>query len=495
MTRSILDVLATLPSGAAGSSLSFDELGLYLQKHYNNECDRDRAKRHALREELYRDGGVHAMKALIDRVFQDPTVRELRKQMVPLARFANPTKRLVHELATVYTEPAHREVDNATNATYQTLLDTVRMEERAVEISRLLNLHRALIVGFRVRVLPDGTREPVLDIASAANARAITHPNDNTLVIGWMIRTCYKSARPSVNDPAWTLWTDHESIQLRDDMTPIGDTYNEHGFGVCPWVGVTLGPPAPGFFPGDEGEDLVSAHLTIWLAHVLLIKETKSATKQSVLQGDGTAAARGQVADTEVPAELPEGVAVTTVDMSVDLSMYRDTATHSLDMTALNYGIPPAVLNRDGTQSAEARELQRIPIKQLTRQQQVPLRRFEMRLAIVMAAVLRVDMPDLAFDPSNFRVEFSESETPLDPQGEHNLFIARRDAGLDNSVDFIKRRHPGMTDEQAIEKLDANIRIERGREALAGPSPAPTPSATPPKPSADLTVAAQPVSP
>lgn len=460
---SILTILATLPSGRRGPPLTFDELGKYLAQHCATDEDKDRNARHALREQLYRDGGVQWMTSWIDTVFRDDRTRELRKQWVKLAGFNNVLRRIVHELSTVYSEPARRSVtgdDN--NARYHELLAAIRIDERMLEISRLLNLHRALLVGFRVRELPDGTRQPVIDIASPATARAVLHPNDSTLVVGWLIRASYRSARRT-NLPAWTLWTDHECVQLRDDMSVIGDTYATHGLGVCPWVPVTLGPPAPGFWPGHEGEDLVRAHLSIWFNNVLLLKESKSATVQSVIQGDGATLARGQAADTEVPAELADGQTVTTVDLSMDLSMFRDTADHVLSHAGLNYGLPPAVLTHQGTQSAEARDLMRIPIRELRKQQQVPLRLFELQLARAMASVLAVDMPELAFDPTGWRIEFSESETPLDPVREHELFEKRRAAGLDNSVAFYQRLRPGISAEQAWAEIQQNILVETER--------------------------------
>lgn len=468
MTLSIFDILAFLPSGLQGPRLTLDEFGAYLQRWYNTDVERDRAARHTLREQLYRDDGCQYMELLIDRVFQDPTVRALRKQWVRHARFTNPLRRITHELATVYTEPAKRLIDGPTADTYQRVLEAVRMDERALEISRLLNLHRALVVGFRVRVMPDGSRQPVLDIASPANARAVMHPNDDTLVVGWMIRTSYRTARLG-QTPYWTLWTEHESIQLRDDLSAIGDTYHPHGLGVCPWVPVTLGPPAPGFWPGSEGEDLVAAHVAIWFNNILLLKESKSATKQGVLQGEGVRTARGQAADTEVPNELQDGQSVTTVDLSMDLSMFRETADHVLAHAGLDYGLPPAVLGHQGVQSAEARNLMRIPLKELRRQQQIPLRRFEAQLAIVMARVLAVDLPSMAFDASTWRIEFQESETPLDPKAEHDLFLARRAAGLDNTITHMQRLRPGITDAQAYTAIEHNITVELARNLMMRP--------------------------
>lgn len=481
MTVSIFDVLATLPSGKSGMRLEPDELGKYLADHCNTDEDRDRAKRHALREELYRDGGVQHMNRLIEVWFKDTETRELRKHFVPYARISNALKRITRELATVYSEPAKRSVNGPTDEIYQHLLELVRMEERALEISRLLNLHRALLVGFRVRQLPDGKREPVLDIASPANARAVLHPNDNTLVVGWMIRTSYRSARRT-SLPAWTLWTDHESIQLRENLTPIMDTYSVHGFGVCPWIPITLSPPAAGFWPGHEGEDLVAAHIATWFNNVLLLKEGKSATKQSVVQGDGATSARGQGADSEIPAELADGQSITTIDTSMDLSMFRDTADHVVTHAGLNYNLPPAVLTHQGTQSAEARELIRLPLKGLRKEQQVPLRRFERQLAIVMSAVLAVDLPAMCFDVSTWSVVFAESETPLNPIAQHDLFLKRRASGHANTIDHMMELRPGLTFEQATEEVMANLAIEtwrneemRGLQAISGSLGASTP--------------------
>lgn len=468
MTVSIFDVLATLPSGTRGQPLTWDELGQYLSKYCNNDPDKKHNADHALRDELYRDGGVRFMERLIDLTFRDQTVRELRKAWVPYARFNNAIRRVVHELSTVYSEHARRMVSDETNSNYQEVLERVHMHERALEISRLLNLHRALLVGFRVRKLPDDTREPVLDVVTPAGFRPVLHPNDNTLVVGWLIRTSYRSVRKSAL-PEWTLWTDHESVQLRADMTPIVDTYIVHGLGVCPFVPIVLGAPSPGFWPGSEGEDLVAAHIAIWFNNVLLLKESKSANKQAILQGDGTRTARGQAADSEVPSEVGEGQTVTTIDTSMDLSLFRDTTDHVLSHAGLNYGLPPSVLTHQGVQSAEARELQRLPLKELRRQQQIPLRRFERELAIVMAAVLRYDLPALTFDPVEWRMEFAESETPLDPLKEHDLFEKRRSAALDNTIAFYQRLRPGLSVDQAKAEIEENITNETWRNTVMRP--------------------------
>lgn len=468
--RSILSLLSLLPNGQSSGALTFDELGKYLAENYGTEAEKDRNKRHALRDELYRDGGCNYMRSVIDEIFRDPTVRELRKKWVKHARYNNALKRVVNELSTVYAEPAKRSVKGGTNDTYQKLLEAVHVDEMMLHMSRLLNLHRALLVGFRVRVKPDGTREPVLAIATPAIVRAVTHPNDDTLVIGWMIRTCYKTARKTaVDQPAWTLWTDFESMQLRDDLTVIGSTYQTHMLGVIPWVPVTLTPPAAGFWPGEDGEDLVAAHTSIWFINVLTLKETKSATQVPVISGDGTNMARGQAADSEVPLELADGQSLDTVDMSMDTKGFRDTSDHVLEHAGQNYGMSGPVMNHQGVQSAEARELMRAPLNELRKHEQTPLRRFELALAVVMSAVCKVDLPTMNFDTDGWRVEFGTPVTPLAPSDDHNLFVARRAAGLTNTVEQMTKLHPGMSAAEAQLQIETNYEIEATRAELARP--------------------------
>lgn len=467
MTVSIVDILATLPSGQQSEPLRHDELGRYLKEHCDGETEKDRNKRHALRDELYRDGGNTVMSNVIDALFVDNDIRRMRKAFIPYAKFNNALKRMVNEMSTTHSEPARR-VAKAGDDQYQRLLSAVCMDEQMLQVSRLANLHRALLVGFRVRQKPDGTREPVLDIATPANVRAVLHPNDESLVVGWMIRCSFRSARRS-GGPKWTLWTDHESMFLRDDFSVIGDSYQQHPFGVCPWVPLSLGPMQPGFWPGHEGEDMVAGHIAIWVQNILLLKESKSATKQTIITGDGTAMGRGQPADSESPNELADGQSVSTIDTSMDLSMFRDTADHVLQHLAQNYGMSPALIQHQGVQSAEARDLMRLPLKEIRRQQQTPMRRFEEQLAKVMAKVCATDLPEYTFDAEGWRIAFAESETPLDPQSEMTLFEMQRKAGVDNTVAFLQRKYPGLTSEDAMEMIAENVLVETERNRLMRP--------------------------
>jgi hypothetical protein len=465
VTVSILDILAVLPSGAKGPPLTLEELGVYLRNQSDTEDDRAREKRHQLRDELFHDGGIQYMCQVIDEVFVDATVRELRKKWVRHSRFNNAVKRIIGELSTVYTEPARRSVSNATgNVIYQALLEDLQFDITAQVINRMLNLHRILLVGFRVRVRPDESREPVVDVTTPARFRLVFDPNDKGLVVGYLIRCWHTPARAIVQrKPEWVLWTDHEWVRLDGRMSPIESSYTVHGLGVCPWMLVLREPGQAAVWPGEEGEDLVAAQIAVWMSNLLLLKEAKSATQQMILSGDLSGVARGQVADSEVPGELPEGVSAQSMDRSMDLSMFQNTGDHVIRTVAANYGISAALLEHQGVQSADARELMRVPIRELRREQQPIFRRFERRFAELMVAILRLDDQARAFDTAGWRIDFGESATPLTEGEDLDLFEKKRRLALDNTIDYMIRRNPDLDERMAAAAVDHNIQVETER--------------------------------
>lgn len=469
-TVPITTILAAMPSGDVEAPLDTAEMAQYLRDNLDTDSEKERNKRHALRDELFRDGGCRFMESVIDDVFADEQVKSLRKKWVRWSRFNNAIKRIVKELSSLYTDPAQRSVSGvADDVKYQEVLKLCRMDEQAIEINRLFNLHRALLVRPRVRVDEAGDRTLVLDIATPANVRAVLHPNDPTLVVGWLIRTQYRSARKPIASPAWTLWTRHEVVLLDDRFVAIAGTYKEHGFGLNPWVPITSHPAMPGFWPGEEGEDLVAATVAIWFTGVLMLKETKSATRQTVVQGDTTTAARNQAMESEVPIEMPDGTAITTVDMSTDVTIFSGTSDHVLERAGNNYGMSMAQMKHQGVQSADARELMRVPLRELRLEQQTPFRVFERDLALAMSAVLRVDWPEKAFSPEGWTIDFGEPQTPLSPKERLVIFAMARTEGLDNTIAYLMRLNPDLTEAQAKAIVEENIEVETWRNEKMRP--------------------------
>jgi hypothetical protein len=462
MTRSVREVLATLPDGTVTSPLDDAELASYLRVNYDTEAEKDRNARHAKRDMFYRDGGVQIMKDVIDDVFQTLEVRELRKKWVEHARFGNDVKRIVNEISTVYTEPAARKVGGTpeNEKRYQALLESLMFDEALDHVNRLANLHYAVLVGPRVREDLDGNREMVLDVATPAVARAVTHPIDTTLVVAWLIRCSHRVARAhEAKQIAWQLWSNHEVIDLNESFVPVGAD-RVHELGVNRWVPLSLSPMAmPGFWSGDEGEDLIAAQVAMWMARILMLKEVKSATKMTLVSGDVSAAERGTASDTEVPRVLSEGVTATTVDMSMDVELFTKADDHILQRVANSRGLSVSALRHD-MQSADARRAMLEPLRLLRKKQIKFHRGFEARLVKVMSAVSKKDGLANAFDVEQWHEDFGEVQELTTRKELMEDFTTAQSLGLDNIVAFFMRLNPDITDPvMARDLITQNVEI------------------------------------
>lgn len=479
MTLSIRDTLAVLPSGKRyTSAISWGEVSQYLRDNCDRDEDKAREARHVLRDQMYRDGGCEHMCAVIDDVFKDPNVAQLRKKWVRHARFSNPLKRTVNELSTVYQRNAIRSVAGDVDQTrYRDLLDTVSMDAHALHCGRMLTLHRTILLGFRVKLHADGTRRPVAYCVTPSSFRPVLDPSDDQHVLGWLIRTGYRPAgvvghsHAGVDAPAWVLWTNHEQKLLRADMSVIGtdDAADEHGLGLAPVVPVTMNPCEAGFWSGDDGEDLVAARTAVWMTNVLMLKETKSATKMPIVSGDTSRAARDAMHDTEGILEVGEGAAFTTVDNSMDLGAYQKVSDHITDSSAGNYGLSSSMMRNEGVQSADARDLQRIPLNELRDQQRIPWRKAERAYVHVMAVVCASDLPELAFSDAGFRIDFDEGATPLGQADDLTIHERKTTANLDNPYSYLMRKNPDMTLDDARAEVAMNIEVNTEVQRLTRP--------------------------
>lgn len=476
MTVSILESLVMMPDGGRGLALEMEHLGSFFRDRLGllSDDEKQRNDRHALRDEMFRDGGDRYMSdVVLPDVFEDPEVLRKRRAVVPHAKFSNCLKRIVVEMSTVYAEPARRSVGGSADnqARYTAAVDVLNLDEQMGAVNELLNLHRALFVAPRVRVDAAGEVSLALDIATPSTTRLVCHPLDRTQVVAILVRVDMPMARnPFTRAPAWQLWSDHEQMYLDDRLNPIDGTHVVHGIGSSPWVPLTYSPIAtPGFWPGRDGDDLVAARVTEWLTDVLMIKEAKSNKKIPIVSGDASTMARNQAADSEVPISAPEGVSVTTVDMGTDPAPFIATSNHALERTGNNHGLSMGALTHQGVQSAEAREIMLAPVRERRRKQIKIFRRFERRFAVVLSRVLARYAPAMAFDPVGWRIDFGEAAVLLSQRDRLDIFERERRLGLTNTIRFKMSENPDLDEERALAEMVEDILVETRRNELMRP--------------------------
>jgi hypothetical protein len=161
--------------------------------------------------------------------------------------------------------------------------------------------------------------------------------------------------------------------------------------------------------------------------------------------------------------ELADGTVVSTLDRAMDLSMFRDSARNVYETAAANYGLAPSLLSHQGVQSADARDLMRIPLRELRLQQQGMFRQFERQFVEVQAMVLARELPELAFDTTGWRIDFADPQTPLGRAEALEIFQKERQLTMTSTVEEMIRRNPDMTREQADTLIKLYVAEEQAR--------------------------------
>ena len=471
MTISIRTFLAQQLDNRKHADLGWDEVSSYIRVNYiEDQNEKDRRARALKRERLYRNDGAVYMHALIDATFSDTGIRDRLKKWAETAAFDNFLARIVNEHSTVYQEPAIRTVgggdDSDDNQRYQLLQSRCDQHAVSTMMNAKLTLHRAVLVGFKVRnngTIDEPRNAPVMEVVTPDQAFLIGHPNDPRNVVGVGVRI--KTAYARGNGPAWVVWTEHEWFWLDRHGGIVGKP-QQHDIGRIPYVFVSLEDGGATVWPGKAGEDLVNAAMAIWFSNVSLMKEQKASTKIPTISGDTTAAVRAQAADTEVAMELPDGTSVSTLELGMDLGKFTSVATHISEVAANNHGLSSALLRHQGVQSADARDLMRVPLREIRMKQQVPLRKYEREFVDVQLAVLGADgMTDLMFAVDGWSIDFADPQTPRSVKERNADFRESRQMGLDNTVAYLMRSNPDLDAATAKAIILMNIDIETWRVA------------------------------
>lgn len=466
---SLLDVMGRHIDGTAATPVTWGELARYLRAEYwDNRANVERKAKAARRQNFYAGGGDAHMCEMIGQVFKDPDVITLRQEWVEHAKHNNVLRRAINELATVYSSPARRTVAGADNdLRYQRMQQRTRQHEVMQRVNRLGYLHRAVFVYPRTRVNA-GAVEPVIEVVTPDRFDAICHPEDPTMLVAISIDLAMKSAAMLGRVPARLLITATEIVHVDAQGMITEDSIKPHTFGRIPGVLYCVDAPTNGLLDSRATDDLESAHRAVWFENVLLLKESKSATRTTVISGDTSRTAAGQADDTERALVMQEGTSATTLDRSMDLKVFRDTAAAIYETAAANHGIPPTLLSHAGTQSADARELIRAPLKELRGQQQVALRDVEHDLAEVQAAVY-ASIPEIAFTADGHTVDFADPQTPLGQKESIEVFEQERRLGLTSTIAEVMRRNPDLTREAAQELIAIFIEDELWRNVEMRP--------------------------
>jgi hypothetical protein len=108
-------------------------------------------------------------------------------------------------------------------------------------------------------------------------------------------------------------------------------------------------------------------------------------------------------------------------------------------------------------------------LNELRDQQKLPWRYAERRIVRAQAAVCARELPEYAFNADGWSINFSEGATKPSEADDLTLFERRKKHGLDNAEDYLMRRDPDLTREDAREIIADNIEICTELQVLMRP--------------------------
>jgi hypothetical protein len=466
-----------------GVAVEWTDVGKHLKENYvKNRAELARKTAAQKRDAYYEGNGDTHIIALIAVAFRDLKNQRLRSDLVSQAKWNNVIKRVSHETATVYGDAPRRRIAGDAKR-YKEFLDLYGHDAVMRELDRKLVFHDDVWVQYRVR---KDINEPVLDVVSPASFWAVADPLDRTRLVAIIIDESPGGGANSYQ-PHYRVITPDETFMMDGECRVMTGTIVEHGHKRLPGVLVSTRPAsAKGRLMSEApAADLMAAHETVWFLNVLLVKESKSATKQMAVSGDTSTATLGQSSDTESELTLPEGVTTQVIDRGMDLSQFRDNADHILERAAANHGLPPSVLHHRDSSSGQEISLRRIPLRELRKQRIPIMRRTERLIAEIQSQVNASDLPDYAFDVEGWGIDFAEVEQPLTEAEQDAVFEKRRQLGLTDTLEEIRKRNPDLdSDEEAEEALKGHVEVETKRiemmrdlMAMSGAMGSATPSA------------------
>jgi len=461
------EILGTLPSGAV-VRLTDDEMTRSLRETYNTDAERARRKTAKQRIDFYQDAGYSYFCDDLRTLFKNTRVLEWRKALLPFALFQNFTKRVVHEVSTVYSQPASRTI-RAANERYQEFQRAVRQDRRMRKVNRYLNLVNDLIVYPWV----EESGRPRLDVVTPDKFAVIAHPNDPAQFVGAIIDRIPRG-KPLPTAPHYMVCDAETWFYLDADWRMVPNSRKPHGRGRIPVILAQREPPDGALLDSTSGEDIISAHRALALLNVLLLKHQKSGTRVPYATGDTSNVARDQPMDDEHLIELGEGVALGSLDLGADPENYIKAGRAIIKQAAANHGIPESVfdLSYQATSGFEI-ELKRVGLKELREEQILDYRPLERDLADLQSRVM-AGRP-LAFNVDGWAIDFGDVAQPQAPLDRLSYWDKLEQLGLANRVEMYLTMNPELQLDEARAAVERNMdmyldRVRLFQQAQGGPA-------------------------
>lgn len=412
---------------------------------------RMRRERMATRLRLYRDDGERDFYRLINKVFKDEKVRKDRTDMVEVASHQNITRDLIDEVASLYDRPAVRTIEDsdANDLKYRDICALLEVDDIMQEGLRLTALCNEVLVWSTVNSL----KKPKLRLVTPDAFDAIPLEDDATELAAVLF-----DRAPSLADKTeqgrrrvhYELWDEQFRYlidaegRLVDGLGNLALRPAEHGQGRIPGFLMHRRKPMEMLLDARHGKDITSAHLGVFLINCMTMRLAKSqGERQPILSGDMANVATRQSLDGETPLALPPGVIASMLDSKTSPEHYLQIKNDIIEGIEDAYGVD---YNDGAEQSGSSFVARRSKLTEL---------REEQRRRSLLHEKMLCEL--LGHDPAALTVDYREQAIPVSATEEVSLLQDKLKMGLDSPIDYLMRKDPDLTRDEAQALFDRNI--------------------------------------
>ncbi len=155
----------------------------------------------------------------------------------------------------------------------------------------------------------------------------------------------------------------------------------------------------------------------------------------------------GQVMNGERPLALPPDVVASILNMKTDPDHYLAVKKDKITSVAQTYGMSYEMFSN--SESGDSGKLYAMRREKLTEL------RLEQRGRAMMHEAQVVEL--MGFDPAGMRIDFQEQAAPADAGEEVDLLDKKMRKGLDSPVDYMMRKDPDLTRDDAKSRILDNL--------------------------------------
>ena len=431
-----------------------------------SQAEVDRRKRAENRTALYEDRGEDVLRADIDAVFDDATVRERLKKFVDLACSEGLVERVIDEISRpVYSAGIVRRIrvngqpSEAAEKSFAALALETDLDDRMDLACHLANLHND--VPLYIRYVPRLGRV-VIEVLRPEAVTVLAHPDDalTAAAVIYDIDGPIVDGKPST----WRVyWDDRVTMMIDHRWSPVplanGGLEREHGLRRMPFAWAHRVKRCGSFWASSSGESTFRAHRLRAFLRALATRFLKvRGFSQIVADGEVTGLPKGQTMDGETALVTVGGTSLHMLSSSGDASHYLGLAEFALLDAAANRGLSRARINQ--TTAGESDDTGLF-------EQRAELVRVMARAEADVFDVLK--MVSAEHDDATKRLpadatmapDFGELQHRVDRKTQLENRKTERSMGLRSVLDDIMEDQPEIaTPEQAREELRQNLADE-----------------------------------